>query len=123
MSATTGSQRSAPPLAWWAIWVSLLVMVFVIGGVFLKSPGFAALPWFVALGPLGMAMILRFKFLLKAPHRRAGFVLFVIGMSMCEMTALIGVLAADQHRETLLLLALLGIVMHMPTFLKKLPEN
>lgn len=120
---SAAAARATPPLVWWAIWVSLLVMVFVIGGIFLNRPGLGSLPWFIALGPLALGMLLRFKLLLKAPHRRAGFVLFIIGMSMCEMTALVGVLAADQNRETLLLLALLGIVMHMPTFLKKLPAG
>ncbi len=110
-----------PPVIWWAIWGSLLAMVFVIGGIFLREPGMGALPWFVALGPLALGAILRFIFLPKAPNRRGGFVLFVIGISMCEMTALIGVVAANQNRETLLLLALLGIVVYMPTFLKKIP--
>ena len=123
MSTTGPANANSPAVVWWAIWASLLGMVFVIGGKFLNEPAMGSLPWFVALVPFCASMLLRFLLLPKATARRKAFVLFILGISMSEMTGLIGVLAANEKRETLLLLALLGIVVHMPTFLKKLPAD
>ncbi len=121
MTPSPNPRLAAPPLVWWTVWASMLGLVMVVGGLLRDQPSIASLPWVMALGPLILGMMMRFLMLPRATNRNKAYVIFIVGLSLCEMTGFLGIFATDQHQDTLLLLALLGIVVHMPTFLRKLP--
>ena len=122
MAASTGKPPTAPLIVWWVIWVSLLAGVIVIGTQFGDFDSTVSnIPWFIALPPLFMGMLIRFIVLPRATARRKAFPLFIVGLAMCESTGLLSVFLVTENRPTLLLLSLLGIVIYMPTFVRKIP--
>ncbi len=111
----------AQPAVFWIIWATLLVGVFVIGGIFGDREPAGGVPWIIALGPLVAGLLVRFFLIPRIPTRGKVFPVFIMGLALCESCGVLGVFLASEQRETLLLLSLLGIVTYMPTFVRKLP--
>lgn len=119
---TDSKPPPVPPLVFWSVWVVMLVGVLVVGSLFLNPEAGGQMPWLVSLGPLFLGLLARFLLLPRIPSRRRAFPIFIIGISMCEMCAILGVFVAQENQQTLLLLGLLGIVTYMPTFLRRMED-
>ncbi len=112
---------AAPAVVWWIIWGALLFGVFVMGK-FLSPIEGAALPWFLPAAPLVAGLALRFAVLPRFTSRAKAFPMFIAGLSLCEGCGVLATTLGGEHHTLFMSLSLVGIVLHMPTFLKRMSD-
>lgn len=117
------SENNQPPaIVWWAIWAGILG-AFVAIATFLSGrtgriPNQESVQY-LALMPLLGSAFLRFALLPRETEPKKRFVLFIVGLSLAEASGVLGIFMGGELKQTLAVLATLGIIAHMPLFLTK----
>ena len=108
---------------WWLVWVALLIgILFIyieigISKVIYDDPDMTM--DYLGLQPLIVSVIIRWVVLPRLTHARAAFQLFIIGIVLAESASYIGLFLAQQWKEELFFLGLLGMIQFVPVFLKR----
>lgn len=115
------TQQVPPEKVWWVIWFVLLSNPFI-ATTFLKKAKISAespLPWQIALLPFAVAMVIRWGVLPRVTRAELGFVLFIVGLAMCEMPTYLGIFIFPHGSQELFAATVVGIAMYVPTFAKR----
>lgn len=107
-------------LVWWVIWSALLAGVVVIyvflGRGPLPPPVANPFPNLVGLVPLFISVLLRWLVLPKQRDPAKALVLFILGASLGEACAILGIFLGGPLRDELFVLGALGLVQWMPLY-------
>ncbi len=116
--------KAPPPVVWWVIWSALLAGVVVIyvflGRGPLPPPVSNPFPHLVGLVPLFISVLLRWLVLPKQRDPAKALVLFILGASLGEACAILGVFLGGPLRDELFVLGALGLVQWMPLYARAL---
>jgi hypothetical protein len=123
MISVTGAPSSKIPLlAWWIIWVAILVglggIYFALGRRPLPAnlPPEQSLTGLVGLGPLFLSVLLRWLVLSRVTQVRQALVLFVVGLMLAEGCGILGIFLGGPYRDDLFVLGVLGVIQWVPLF-------
>ncbi len=111
-------------IVFWILWFALLQGVLVLYFLLKEKtqPG-ATLPPLVPLAPFLLGMVLRWLVLPRFKTLKKALTVYVLGLSMCEGTALLGLFIGGEHRDVLVALGLLGLALNIPLFAAKLKNG
>ena len=117
------ARRPLPPeRTWWILWFALLAGPFITFSV-IPSPKVPALasiiPWQIALIPLAAGSAIRWTFLPRVSDGAQAFVLFVVGLALCEVPVFLGLALFPEMKRELFFLSSLGMAQFVPTFAKR----
>ena len=118
------SNRSAPVLVWWILWVATLTGLAAFY-IFLKpsepTESSAGLR-FIPLAPFLAAVVVRWLVLPRLQQRSRAFPIFVVGVALSEACALMGIFLAPELRTLYFILATLGLLQYLPLFVAGLED-
>ena len=111
--------QTMPAPVWWVLWVGItggLVLMYTLLA-HAAPPVDAELPEFlpyVLATPLLLSCVIRWLLLPRVTSRQKAFPLFIAGMALAEGSGLLGILLGGQNRDTLVVLAFLGLLQFAP---------
>jgi hypothetical protein len=116
--------RSSPAAIWWILWAATLSALVAFYTVLKpsspdqSSAGLRFLPLF----PFIAAVVVRWLLLPRFRQRARAFPIFVIGLSLAEACALMGIFLVPDLRTLYFILAIVGLLQYVPIFLASLED-
>jgi hypothetical protein len=112
---------SAKPIVWWVLWVSFMAGVFAMYYILGSKPrevesGVSGSVWLIGVLPAVVATGLRWAALPRMPAASAALPLFVGGIALCEASLFLGLFIFPEHKQTLFIVSLVGMLQFAPYF-------
>jgi glucan phosphoethanolaminetransferase (alkaline phosphatase superfamily) len=113
--------KTAPLMIWWVIWIALLggviVLSFVLGDSSRTGEADSLFPVaFAAVAAFATSVVIRWVLLPRLQKPAPAFALFIVGLSLAEMAAILGMLVIPENKTELVGLGILGMLQFAPFF-------
>ena len=108
---------------WWLVWAGLLIAILFIYmeiGISKMVPDEPDMSMvYLGLQPLILSCVIRWVVLPRISRPRVAFQLFITGMILADVSCYIGMFLAEQWKEELFFLGLLGMIQFIPVYVKR----
>ncbi len=125
----TPRAKRGQPIIFWIVWFALLQGVILLT-FFLRahkpavSPGEVTI--LILVAPMILGTLVRWLVLPRFTTQRKALPIFILGLALCEGTAILGLFLGGKNSDGAVALGLLGIAQYVPLFAAKLqaePES
>ncbi len=114
-----------PPLTtWWVLWAAfqagIFMFYFVLGGAPPRTtPADPSFFWLAAVIPFAGSVVIRWGALPRVKRSPQAFQLFIVGISLAEVTCFLGLFIFPEAKLQLFSLSALGIFQYLPIFARR----
>jgi hypothetical protein len=106
-------------LVWWVIWGAIGFGLISIQA-WMPAGGFAAdfppVVRYIPFVPLGLSVVVRWLVLPRIQVAATALSAFIVGLALAEGSGILGILLGQETRQSMVLLALLGIAQFAPVW-------